>query len=531
MLNQLKQHRRTRKVTKPRPITVDTFDRGKNTKSEDDKIRNDELSIAENVIFDRDNARVRPGTQTFVTDTTLLDIVLAKHKDGNKLFGIREDTAKSKISIIDRDTGVFTDLITAIDGQDNFSFTDGASFFYACNGTDTDIQVVKDDETTTTLAIPSGVPVANQWVNERLWVGDDNGNIHYSQKSDGEIAAFTVNNAYNTGGITSATLGAILGMRGSGIYCVVLGKDGFEVHTAPEFVGGETTFGNEPRTLVATHPGYGVTSEKAAWVVGGYLFFSNESGSYRYLVGSLKSPELLDYNMGEHRDLDFDGAAVVYHELWNTIYTAAKLNSTINNRIIAYKIENIADERFNAFSNFNQVDVKSWAGDDANLYYLEEATGIIKSMEGTNDDEDPIVGQIVGANIDNGDPHYKKKAGYMFADVQSDGQEDDITYSFWGDKRDRTTEPADFTFGITIDSISAGMATHHGGLGVTPLGLVGYDGVAGKREIVRQNRKINKKYTKGKCGISFSTVNVLEIRKMGWQALPTRQRAGNQQFI
>jgi hypothetical protein len=98
MLSNLKEHRR-RAPARPRPITIKNFDRGRVTKQENDKIRPDELSIAENVVFTKENARVRPGTNTFITDASLLDIAIYKHKNGNKLLGIRKDGTKRSVAL------------------------------------------------------------------------------------------------------------------------------------------------------------------------------------------------------------------------------------------------------------------------------------------------------------------------------------------------------------------------------------------------------------------------------------------------
>lgn len=526
---------RTRKTLKERAVITESFDKGKNSREEDSKIRFDEFDRADNIIWDRENAIPRPGTSTLLTDEDFLDLTIGKNSAGNKLYAMKKDTLDSKLVDIDRTAFTETDKITGISGQSGFNFASGADVFYLCNGTDTDIQVVQKAGTVTTLAIPSGVPKALTLAAERLWVGDNAGALHYSQKTLGEITSFVANNAHNTGGVASTGIDDIVAIASSGIYVIVFGTDRFEVHIAPKFAGGETTFGAAPDTLVAAFDGWGLSNHKSFVVIGSYIYFMNEAGFYNYLVGSLQEPQNLDTNKGEHAELNFSSCAMAYHKLHETTYGSAIRTGQTNDYIVAYKIRSHlirsrSEQPLNAFSNFIDVNVTAFAFDDDNQYFLQSDSGVIKEFTGTTDDGVGIDGEIVTANTNNKSNKFLKKAGHMYLDVASDGT-DTVYYKFWQDTKENTNTQPVFNVPFTINVQPPALINGMGAYGLQPWGLSGYStGTDRSREFVFQNRKINRKYARGQCGVSFTTVNNLKIRELGWFARVTNQRSGNREF-
>ena len=525
-----------RNIRSRRPRTTvrqytDDFDKGKNSREENSKIRFDEFDRAINLVFDNRDVIPRKGTLTFTSDADFLDIAISKNSGGNKLYAFKKDTTNTKLVDINRDTKAQTDLITGVAGQANFSYDSSADTFYFCNGTAAAVQVWQAAGTATTLAIPAGTPVALTMCANRLWVADDDNNLHYSQKTDGEVTSFTINNAHNTGGITTTDIDKIVEIDNSGVYVVVMGKQRFEIHTAPQFTGGETTFGDAPDTYIAGFDGYGIESMKGYVIVGGVLYFQMEGNFYRYLIGSQTTPEPIDRNKGEHLKLGFNRSAMYYNPDEELIYTSCRKNSVRNNYGIFYKVRSQGDSRYNAFSNFTNINAFSFAGDKDDVFFLQEYGGTIKTIEGTDDDGADISCELRSANVDNGDVQYRKNIRTMYLNAESDGS-DDIYYYFWADSKDNTENTPQFTFVASITASPPDMLGTFGPWGLTPWGLSAYSTEGNDtREFVWQEKKVNRAYGRGMCGIRFSTRNNVRIKGVGWDFTRTIKRVGNKEFL
>ena len=119
----------------------------------------------------------------------------------------------------------------------------------------------------------------------------------------------------------------------------------------------------------------------------------------------------------------------------------------------------------------------------------------------------------------------------MYLNALSDGS-DDIYFYFWSDSKDGTNLTPDFTFKGEIVASPPSMLGTFGAWGLVPWGLGAYaDETTSNKEFIWQTKKINKPYTRGMCGIKFSTRNNVRIKGLGWDYTRTIKRIGDIEFL
>lgn len=503
------------------PDVVLDVSKFQNTERDPDKIVFEEFAEVINMDQKGKNAEVRRGTVTLAQVLDLLGIAIYEYSQENKLVAAKRtpgDPTKTDLVEIDRSTGVETDLLTAISGADGPSFTSLNGWLHMVNGTTDIIQYEAAGPNDSTLAVPGAQARLISNDESRIWIVDDSEPeqlLRASVVSTGRPTSFDPTGiAIGRGIIANSKITKYTALQGVGKYMVASSSNRTEIHAVPDFaLNGLNEFPQDVTTVVHVLESIGTDSQFGIVPVDSENFILKGSDEVLYMI-NVVSGQVTPYrrNLQQMGKLDFSQTAVGYDQRYKLSYISGKKN-TFNDKTVVFN----TDEKI--FATYTDIFPKMWAGDNANMYYMQSFDDKIIDAFPKNlyqDNEVPIRWSIKSAKSYAKSIDFWKIAQKVFLNIRA-FEDINILYEFVSNERIGGRKDADFSFSIFISGSADVTMTTLPWFGLGLWGAAGYDSETEQSgEHLDEDTRIRKRFIRGHIKLSGLSSNRFSMRGMGF---------------